>query len=826
MNRAIFDQFLPTLFLGFTLGLVGCAGPSDVEFTPTDDDPNQLAAKQNANNIPSPTPSPTPPAAPVIDENPQPMPPAAASNLLAMATSVSQINLAWTDNSSNETGFKIERSTSATGPFSVIATVAADISLYSNTGLNASTPYYYRVKSTNAVGDATASNQVSATTQTPVANQPPIVNAGPDQTITLPSMASLSATVTDDNLPVRSTLTYAWAKISGAGSVVFSSATSRQSTASFSAAGTYVLKMTASDSALSSSDEIQIIVNSALPSDSNLIPTSDIIDWSNAGILKPDGTAGIPTSTRCATLDAATANLDTINLAIKQCSNSSAAISTNKEVYLGPGTYNLVKTASHPDGTIKLNCSSSNLANCARNVTLRGAGPNQTILKFPDAGSGRGDIGIIGSGSITAGFNNVSGYINLGGASQPDVYNKGDTTLILATSGINAGDILQIDQTNDNIDVTVNTGSKCSSCSRNSGERSQQQWVKVVRIIDANHLEISPGLYMSNWKKERSPQAKVWKDFVEMVGIEDLKIENTKAMSNIMISHAYNCWVKNVRSENSERAHVWMMEGARLELRQNYFYETNVPTGDNRGIFRIAASDDLYIDNIFEGVPQTISLWAVYGSVIAYNFLTYMQNGVSSMSAGLAPEGGGSAMNLFEGNFSNGINFNNLHGSNWHNTAFKNRLVGYERNKIQVTIPVVNGIFNRYQNIIGNILGKDGFHTNLDATNTAQIHTSIYSFGFGYERVSTDLGYDPLSLSTVNRKMNYDYKTKGIQLGSGENLVTLPDSLVFSARPDWWDRPIWPPFDPRNPSASDYKNLPAGNRWALANPGAVPTELQ
>src|SRR5206468_12564526 len=40
-----------------------------------------------------------------------PSPPAAPSSLAATATSSSQINLSWTDNSSNESGFKIERAT-------------------------------------------------------------------------------------------------------------------------------------------------------------------------------------------------------------------------------------------------------------------------------------------------------------------------------------------------------------------------------------------------------------------------------------------------------------------------------------------------------------------------------------------------------------------------------------------------------------------------------------------------------------------------------------------------------------------------------------------
>jgi hypothetical protein len=90
--------------------------------------------------------------------------PAAPSGLSATAASSSQINLAWTDNSSNETGFKIERKTGASGTWSQITTTAAGVTSYSNTGLAASTQYYYRVRATNATGDSAYSNEANATT--------------------------------------------------------------------------------------------------------------------------------------------------------------------------------------------------------------------------------------------------------------------------------------------------------------------------------------------------------------------------------------------------------------------------------------------------------------------------------------------------------------------------------------------------------------------------------------------------------------------------------------------------------------------------------------
>jgi len=89
--------------------------------------------------------------------------PAAPSNLTATAVSTSQINLAWTDNSSNESNFVVERK-KGTGSYSVIATLPANTTSYQNTGLTKNTTYTYRVKATNSYGSSAYSNEASAKT--------------------------------------------------------------------------------------------------------------------------------------------------------------------------------------------------------------------------------------------------------------------------------------------------------------------------------------------------------------------------------------------------------------------------------------------------------------------------------------------------------------------------------------------------------------------------------------------------------------------------------------------------------------------------------------
>ena len=85
------------------------------------------------------------------------------SGLIAQATENS-IVLSWTDNSSLEQGYKIERKTGSGGTYSQIATVGSNIENYTDSGLQDSTTYYYRVRAYNSQGNSGYSNEANAST--------------------------------------------------------------------------------------------------------------------------------------------------------------------------------------------------------------------------------------------------------------------------------------------------------------------------------------------------------------------------------------------------------------------------------------------------------------------------------------------------------------------------------------------------------------------------------------------------------------------------------------------------------------------------------------
>lgn len=78
--------------------------------------------------------------------------------------SAAQLTLHWTDNSNNESGFKVERKTGTSGTFTQIAVLAANITSYIDNNLANATTYCYRLNAFNSAGNSAYSDISCATT--------------------------------------------------------------------------------------------------------------------------------------------------------------------------------------------------------------------------------------------------------------------------------------------------------------------------------------------------------------------------------------------------------------------------------------------------------------------------------------------------------------------------------------------------------------------------------------------------------------------------------------------------------------------------------------
>lgn len=114
------------------------------------------------------------------------------SSLTATPISDTQVDLAWTNGSSNETGTIIERSGASQTNWAAIATVAADVVAYSDTTVLEAQQYYYRVREFNADGYSDYSNIDGALTY-PAAPTNVVISAG------TPSDIAVDVTWTDNS---------------------------------------------------------------------------------------------------------------------------------------------------------------------------------------------------------------------------------------------------------------------------------------------------------------------------------------------------------------------------------------------------------------------------------------------------------------------------------------------------------------------------------------------------------------------------------------------------------------------------------------------------
>jgi hypothetical protein len=503
-------------------------------------------------------------------------------------------------------------------------------------------------------------------------------------------------------------------------------------------------------------------------------------------------------------------------------------------VFLNPGTYNLA-------GGIMFNNKS--------NVTLRGSGPDQTFLKFTAGTSCTGlggDLCIVNSDPDCGGCGSASNIANW-----TTGYAQGSTTITLSalTKGSTppaVGQMIFLDQ---NDDSNTDTGQvwicqTANVCSQQAGSgngrpgRGQQQPIRVTSVSGSGPytLGIAPAIRMPNWRTGQAPQA-WWSNGLPVSGdgVEDLSMDHTNTGSGIaagsFVMNAYNVWFKNIRDINSQHKHIWFYQSAANVVRDSYFYGSWNAASESYGVDTYNGADNLIENNIFQHIATGMINEGCVGCVFAYNYAIddfYTANGSAPgwQQFALYGHSVGDAYVLWEGNQAVGLVGDDIHGSRHFTTAFRNYLSGRDlastTPKTNQTSAIILEAYSRYFNIIGNVLGTPGYHTNYqvapvslsDGGSSSAANASIYSFGFsGNEGTFGGFNNDTLLLPTVMRWGNYDSVSNAVRFVASEvpsvlslfaNLVpvslSLPASLYSSSQPTFWrtpwGTPAWPPIGP------------------------------
>lgn len=96
-----------------------------------------------------------------------------APSALSTTSSAKAVGLSWTDNSSDESGFQVERSTnSSSGPWSQIATSTPNMTTYEDSNVDSDQTYCYRVRAYNGAGNSTYTNTSCVVTYSSVPGTP------------------------------------------------------------------------------------------------------------------------------------------------------------------------------------------------------------------------------------------------------------------------------------------------------------------------------------------------------------------------------------------------------------------------------------------------------------------------------------------------------------------------------------------------------------------------------------------------------------------------------------------------------------------------------
>lgn len=599
---------------------------------------------------------------------------------------------------------------------------------------------------------------------------------------------------------------------------------------------------------------------------SAFLDPSRAVTWQgNAGFTIPGYTVACSTQPSLTTGSAnAAANTTAIQNSIASCNS----------------THNVVNL---PAGTYYINA----LTISANNVVVRGAGSSApgnvcaagSTCLIENSSVACGGTGLNAGICVTSSpyYYSQSSQANPGSGSRQCSwtagYAQGSTSITInscgatpTSNGLVVGEMIAMDQANDSSDNggiflcdswTYSVSGDTQPCTVNDiGDPDQNQDGRSITIGGLHYtmsqkqialitsvsgsgtgpytVGITPGVYFNNIRSSQEPG--VWfPSFMTEAGLEDFYVDGSAVSgANITITGCYECWVNGIASYNAGRAHILLNNEANAVVRNSYFFQSQSHSEESYTVEFEQTSADLVENNIMQQLTNPIMSGNTSGSVIDYNLAiggvyvspNYLQSSYSSHNAG-------NDMNLYEGNNLLNISTDDTWGSSNTETYFRNFLAAWQHQSsgpYYNTSSFIDRAYSRVHNLIGNVLGQPGYHTNYQSyatsttggVNQSLVSVSIYSLGWTGEAETTagtcgTPQCDSVVFPTLMRWGNWDTVNGATQWNSTEaspaavSFVnanfsssyfstlahTLPNSLFYSSTPSWWPSgKAWPPIGP------------------------------
>ncbi len=567
------------------------------------------------------------------------------------------------------------------------------------------------------------------------------------------------------------------------------------------------------------------------------LPASRVVNWSTAGVI-----GGIPTrSTIYKTLQASTyGNGSTdassaINSALSSCP-------AGEVVLLSSGTFEIANPIKVPSS-----------------VTLRGSGPQSTILNM----TGKG-MGILFGGNMPPyGTSATSNSVAISSG-----YTKGSSSIVLSgsLSGLAAGSLLWLSEKNDSsVPVTpYGGGGDCTWCDDGlGGTRNLGQTVRVTSVSGST-VGIDPPMN-TTYSGSLSPLAiMVTNSPTHDAGVESLQMyDNDSGLtSNFAFEGTYNCWIENVESNYSDADQVEIDYSTHDTVADSYLHDAFVHqsgTTDSELAMRYYSTANLVQNNVFRRLHNSVLVeWGASANVTAYNYFDgNFDSGSQNVTMyPIAFHGSHPEYNLYEGNVATMVNDDCIWGSSSDETFFRNWIVGttlicspvnntrgtisctpvgtYGSSGVnawwssQANRPIDLGYLSTADNMAGNVVGSSQLLSLMKMTKMLTWSSGVsrayegtaygYSLGFGgggagdsgtYSNCGTS-GYpgspwcsdntQPYTTGIIQGDYSYADGSTNWAFGGytdpNSSDHTLPSSMYLSAKPAFFGSTAFPAIGP------------------------------
>lgn len=518
-------------------------------------------------------------------------------------------------------------------------------------------------------------------------------------------------------------------------------------------------------------------LGAALPEDrmpSNL--ATPATPWYGAGVQ-----GGIPTYTNAIYFKEA---YGADNTGVTNCSallsNAVAACPNGGAIFITNGLYNLAATI---------------LIDPGKQIVIRGNGPTSTVLSNSTLNNSyRGSIAI---GHV--GYTLVDQYKTITSA---DAVRGTNVVTFPNVTGLTAPYWGYLVLSNDP-PVIVPGQSDCPTCFK-------QFQIFHCTNISGNTLTIE-GTWSYNYTNQQPMSSGRYPNLVQWCGVEDLGMVGSTnlpdAVENaVTMYYALNCWVKNVRSRNTQHAHVSFNNAIHCEVREcDLAYHVVYDSDARYGVqFTGASAYCLAEDNILNGHNLAgLFQQGAHFNVAGYNFLIQaFGNGYPSDATGKGgwnSHGDNANFNLTEGNIWPWREQDNYFGSTHHETDYRSWNTDWSEYDLSGT-NISNSNYrwqdcatNRYHNSSGVILG------------TARNVGGTTGYKFGYDK-RTDIFVDTNSQYTAFIEGVVD-RFDGSTTWSTNADHTLPASYYLLSKPAWFQALDWPAIGPdvnTSPNITNY----------------------